>query len=75
MERGHCSKAACAKALWPEVCGIYEEHKQSLCVWRVEMNSEAASSEAGAVGRVKSCRVLWAPVRVSIILLKAVGNQ
>lgn len=72
--RSLVDRLQCAKGLWPEVCDIYEEHKQSLCVWRVETNSEAVSNEAGAVGRVKSCRGL-APVRVFINLLKAMGNQ
>lgn len=37
----------CAKALRPEVCSMYEEHKQSLCL-------EGGSSEMGSneVGRV-----------------------
>lgn len=39
----------------------------------VERNSEVVSIEAGEVGRAKSCKALWAPVRVFITLLKAKG--
>ena len=53
---------------------MYEKRKQSLCVWRVQVSSEVMSNEAGEVGRARSCRVLWAPVRVFVILLKTMGG-
>lgn len=63
----------CAKALRPEVCSMYEEHKQSLCL--ESGSSDMGSNEVGEGGRARSCRALCTPIRVSVIFLKAVGNQ
>lgn len=54
------------------VCGMYEEHKQSLCL--EGGSGEVGSNEAGGVGRARSCRALYTPIRVSVIFLEAMGN-